>query len=71
MLEVVQNLTKYYLIYLKIRHIFKSRNIYLKPKCFCKSKLTLSDFTLDNVNFDLRTRLVFKYILQLLNMSYF
>ena len=51
------------MIYLKIRHIFKSCNIYLKPERFRKSK-----FTFDNVNFDLRKRSSFKYILQLLNM---
>ena len=28
--------------YLKIRHIFKSSNIYLKSGCFRKSKFTLS-----------------------------
>ena len=51
------------LFYLKIRHIFKSCNIYLKPERFRKSK-----FTFDNVNFDLRKRSGFKYILQLLNI---
>ena len=60
------------LFYLKIRHIFKSCNIYLKPERFHKSKFTLSkvisDFTFDNVNFDLRKRSGFKYILQLLNI---
>ena len=30
------------MIYLKMRHIFKSCNIYLKPKRFRKSKFTLS-----------------------------
>ena len=33
---------KFQLIYLKIRHIFKSCNIHLKPERFCKSKFTLS-----------------------------
>ena len=66
------------MIYLKIRYIFKSCNIYLKPERFRKSKFTLSkvnfyfnsdsDFTFDNVNFDLRKRSGFKYILQLLNI---
>ena len=60
-------------IYLKIRHIFKSCNIYSKPEGFCKSKFILSklilpDFTFDNVNFDLRKRSGFKHILQLLNI---
>ena len=53
-------------MYLKIRHIFKNCNIYLKPERFHKSKFTLSkvisDFTFDNVNFDLRKRSGFKYI---------
>ena len=44
----------------------------LKPERFRKSKFTLSkvisDFTFDNVNFDLQKRLVFEYILQLLNI---
>ena len=30
------------MIYLKIRHIFKSCNIYLKPESFRKSKFKLS-----------------------------
>ena len=53
--------------------------MYLKPERFRKSKFTLSkftlskvksesDFTFDNVNFDLRKRSGFKYILQLLNI---
>ena len=59
------------IIYLKRRHIFKIFNIYLKPDRFRKSKFTLSkvksekkdsDFTFDNVNFDLRKRSGFKYI---------
>ena len=65
------------MIYLKIRYIFKSCNIYLKPERFRKSKFTLSkvksesffsDFTFDNVNFDLRKRSGFKYILKILNI---
>ena len=53
-------------IYLKIRQMFKSCNIYSKFQCFCKSKFTLSKvilpfgFTFDNVNFDLRKRSDFK-----------
>ena len=55
------------MIYLKIRHIFKSFNIYLKPERFHKSKFTLSEvmITFDNVNFNFRKRSGFKYILQL------
>ena len=56
------------MIYLKIRHIFKSCNTYLKLERFRKSKFTLSkvksedppDFTFHNVNFDLRKRSGFK-----------
>ena len=36
--------------------------------CFEILILTCSDFTFDNVNFDLRKRLGFKYTLQLLNI---
>ena len=36
--------------------------------CFEILILTYSDFTFDNVNFDLRKRSGFKYILQLLNI---
>ena len=57
------NFSKCRVIYLKKRHIFKSCNIYLKPERFRKSK-----FTLSKVNFDLRKRSGFKYILQLLNI---
>ena len=39
-------------IYLKLKHIFKNCNIYLKPERFHKSKFTLSSY-FDNVNFDL------------------
>ena len=67
------------IFYLWIRHIFKSCNIYLKREGFRKSKFTLSkvnfyfnsdsDFAFDNVNFDLRKRSIFKYMLQLLNID--
>ena len=59
------------LFYLKIRHIFKSCNIYLKPERFVNESLhyqRYSDFTFDNVNFDLRKRSGFIYILQFLNI---
>ena len=46
-----------------MQDIFKSWNIYLNPERFRKSK-----FTFDNVNFDLRKRSGFKYILQLSNV---
>ena len=38
--------------------------------CFKILILTYSDFTFDNVNFDLRKRSAFKYILQLLNICF-
>ena len=65
------------MIYLKIRHILISCNIYLKPERFRKSKFTLSkitfdNVTFDNVNFDLRKRSGFKFILPTFKyMSYF
>ena len=55
------------MIYLKIRHIFKSCNIYLKSERFRKSKFTLSKV------FDLRftksLTLIYKN-LQVLNTDY-
>ena len=54
-------------IYLKLKHIFKNCNIYLKSERFHKSKFTLSSY-FDNVNFDLWKPSGFKYILELLNI---
>ena len=46
------------MIYLKIRHIFKSCNIYLKPERFCKSKFPLSKVKLEEI----KTKISKQYI---------
>ena len=55
------------MIYLKIRHIFKSCNIYSKPERFRKSKFTLSKVKSESQV--LKRKLSgSKYMLQLLNI---
>ena len=51
------------MIYLKIRHIFKSCNICLKPERFCKSKFPLSKVKLEEIRMKISKQYIQAFVL--------